>query len=179
MNQLDKATTALLVIDVQTALMEDAIYQKELFLTSLKKTIEICRRDGIEVIYIQHEEPAGSPFERGTHGWELYSEIAPEAGEEVFRKQVNSAFRNTGLHEYLTSKGICNLILTGLMTEYCFDTTCRVAFELGYNSLIPKEMNSTMDSDELTAEQIHSFLNHLWDQRFGKVISTEELMKLI
>lgn len=179
MRKLEKDSTALLVIDVQKDLTDNDFYQKELFLTLLKQTIQTCRTEGIEVVYIQHESMAGTSMEAGTHGWEICAEIAPIGEERIFRKNRNSAFRHTGLHEYLQSKGIKNLILTGLMTEYCFDTTCKVAFELEYNSYIPKDINSTLDRDDVTARQIHEFYNELWDGRFGEVISTEELFQLI
>lgn len=101
-----------------------------------------------------------------------------ENEERIFDKQYNSAFLHTGLKEYLDSKNTKNIILVGLQTEYCIDTTCKVAFEYGYNIMIPEETNTTFDNDYLTGKGLYELYNYkIWNNRFAKVMSIEEIEK--
>ena len=52
------------------------------------------------------------------------------------RDRYNSAFKNTNLDAYLKSQGIQDLIIVGMQSEYCIDTSIKVAFELGYSCLL-------------------------------------------
>ena len=70
------------------------------------------------------------------------------------KKETPDAFHKTTLHQKLKSKGIEKLVITGLQTEYCIDTTCRRAYSLGYDVVLVKDAHSTWDSSNLTAEQI-------------------------
>mgnify|MGYP001823233219 CR=1 FL=1 len=149
-------------------------------LANISLLIRACRSEGIEVIYIQHDGAEGDGEEPGTQGWEIYPPIGPVAGERVFRKRFNSAFRETDLRAYLEGQGIGRLLLVGIQTEYCVDTTCRVAFEYGYEVVIPEMANTTFDNGDLTAAAIHELMNRrLWDGRFARVLSVEEALEAI
>ena len=75
-----------------------------------------------------------------------------EEGEMIFDKTVNSPFRDTGLLEYLQSKGETELIATGLQTDYCMDATVKCGFEHGFKVYVPACTNSTFDNAFMTAE---------------------------
>lgn len=63
-----------------------------------------------------------------------------------------------------------------MQTEYCIDTTCKVAFEHGYQPIIPEETNMTFDNEYLTGKQLYEFYNYkVWNKRFATVQSIEEL----
>ncbi|MDK2966455.1 MAG: hypothetical protein PWP53_2067 [Lacrimispora sp.] len=85
-------------------------------------------------------------MDRGSLGWTIYKDIAPLPDEKIFEKQYNSAFRKTGLHEYLQEKGIKKIILCEIQTEYCLDVTCKVAFEYEYEVTIPQSTTTTFDN---------------------------------
>ena len=57
--------------------------------------------------------------------WRVHSEVAPRKGDPVFRQRAHKAFLETGLHTHLREHGIDTLIVTGIQTEYCVDTTIR------------------------------------------------------
>lgn len=169
--------TALFVIDVQNSLVEEHPYQEEIFLSSLVKLISACRNKGIEVIYIQHNDDSDDTLRRNSRGWQIYDRIEPMASEMIFHKNFNSAFKNTGLREYLNDKGYTSLIISGMQTEYCIDTTCKTAFEYGFTLQIPEEAVSTFDQRDITAQELCRFyLYSIWNNRFGKVKSTEEII---
>jgi nicotinamidase-related amidase len=167
---------AIIVIDVQKALVEEHPYQEEVFISNLQKLITACRNKGIQVIYIRHGE-AGSELEPGSQGWEIAEAISPKDGEKIFEKQYNSAFRQTGLHEHLQTVNIKKLILCGMQTEYCVDTTCKVAFELGYQATIPSAGTTTFDNRPYKAEELTVFYEQrIWNNRFARVIPMEALL---
>lgn len=176
MTSLKKSETALLVVDVQTGLVESHPYHEKLFIENLKRTITYCRNNGIEVIYVRHDDGAGSELERNSAAWQIYKEIVPQNNEKIFDKTVCSSFHSTGLKEYLDEKHIENLILMGMQTEYCIDTTCKVAFEYGYRVYVPENTVATFDHPDITAETLnHFYLYTIWNNRFAKVISMDEL----
>lgn len=68
----------------------------------------------------------------------------------------------------------------GIQTEYCVDTTCRVAFELGYRVVMPEMTNTTYDSGLLTAALIHAHHNReIFVGRFASVPPMEEAVALL
>ena len=169
--------TALLVVEIQTALINFHPYKEAEFLANIRKLIETARQNSIEVIYVRHDGGDGTPLAFGTEGWQIYSEIAPIDGEKIFDKKFSSSFRNTGLKSYFDEKGITDFVLVGMQTDYCIDTTCQVAFEFGYNVTIPACATTTFDNSLATAEKlVEYFEQQLWDKRFAAVVPVEEVI---
>ncbi len=172
--------SVLLIVDVQTALVEKHPYNEQNVIDNIKKLISTARGNGKEVLYVRHDDGKDSELEYGTEGWQVYAKIAPNNGEKVFDKQYNSAFLKTGLKEYLDSKQIDTIILAGLQTEYCIDTTCKSAFEYGYKIIIPEETNTTFDNEYLSGEKLYEFYNYkIWNKRFANVLPVEEVIKIL
>jgi len=170
--------TVLLVVDVQTALILAHPYNEEKMINNIKHLILFCREKNIEIVYIQHDGGTGDELECDSDGWQIYKDITPHLGEKIFDKHYNSAFKSTGLKDYLDSKNIKNIILVGMQTEYCMDTTCKIAFEYGYNIIIPEETTSTYDNSYFTGKILYEYyLYKIWKDRFAKVISMDELEK--
>ena len=137
---------ALIVIDVQQALVDGHPSKEDSFLVAVGAMIDACRRAGVPVLYVCHDGGAGDELERGTDGWRVHCAVAPQAGEIVVDKRFNSAFRQTGLHETLQSLGAKRIVMCGMQTEFCFDVSVKVAFELGYDVTVPREAVTTFDS---------------------------------
>lgn len=167
----------LLVVDVQTALLEDKPYCGDAVLQRVRSLITQCRERDIEVIYVRHDGGVGDELEFGTPGWEIHSTVAPLLGEQIFNKRVNSAFRDTGLSVYLDEHGVRDIILVGMQTEYCIDATCKSAFERGYQVVIPEGTFTTYDNDWLSGEKLNEFYTRIWDGRFAKVLPFEEVIQ--
>ncbi len=172
--------TALLVVDVQAAAVARGPYRGDEVLRNIASLVSACRAAGVEVIYVQHDGEPGEEEEPGTPGWEIHHPIAPEPGEKVVRKRFNSAFRQTDLRPYLDQRGIGRLIVVGIQTEYCIDTTCRVAFEHGYALVMPELTNTTFDNGELTAQQIYEYHNQrIFKDRFAATWTMAETLEAI
>lgn len=166
--------TALLVVDVQNALVQAQPFEIEKVISNIKRLIATCREHSVEVVYIQHSDEIGDELEPNTEPWEIHSEISPNANETVINKHFNSSFKDTILKNYLDSKGIDQLIITGLQTEYCIDTTCKVAFEYGYKLIIPEKTNTTFDNGNMLAQDLYTYYNfNIFKGRFGTVEDIE------
>ncbi len=96
------------------------------------------------------------------------------------RKRFNSAFRQTDLLSHLERRGVSDLIIVGLQTEYCVDTTIRVAFEFGFSIVVPEMTNTTFDNGEISAEQIYDLHNRrVFAGRFAEVMTMSEALSAV
>lgn len=171
---------ALLVVDVQTALVEAEPYRRAAFLEEVGGLIRCCRACGIPVIYLQHDGGLGDELEAGTPGWAIWPGIAPAPGETVVDKRWNSAFRQTGLGQLLESRGARRLILCGMQTEHCIDATCKSAFERGYDVTIAQGATTTFDGDFFTGETLTRYYEEkIWDGRYARVVPLWQLLREI
>jgi len=83
--------------------------------------------------------PMGRILVRGQSGHDIIPELYPEFGEAVIDKPGKGAFWSTDLHAILQYRGITNLIVTGVTTEVCVNTTVREANDRGYDCLVPED----------------------------------------
>jgi nicotinamidase-related amidase len=147
---------ALLIIDVQLGMFQDdaPVHKGEELLSTIGDLIARARAAEIPVIYVQHSGGQGHLLEPGTPGWPIHPVIAPVDGELVVHKHYPDSFRETSLQEELKARGVGHLIIAGIQTEYCVDTTCRRASGLGYDVTLVEDGHSTWDTEHLGASQI-------------------------
>lgn len=172
--------TALMVVDVQKLITIDALYNFNAFRESLAKLIAEARSSGTEVIYVRHDGGKGSPLTKGNEGHNVADFAAPKADEKIFDKTVNSPFRDSGLLEYLRSKGIKKLIVTGLQTDYCIDATVKCGFDHGFEIIVPENCNTTFTNNYMTGEQTYHYYNDfMWKNRYAKCTTMAETLEML
>jgi len=172
--------TALLVIDIQQALMDDHPANEEVFLKRVDELILAAHASGKEVIYVRHDGGAGDSLEKGTPGWELIPSLRPSATERIFDKQYSSAFKETSLREYLTGRGIDQLMICGMQTEYCIDSSVKAAFEHGFSVIIPSGATTTYSNPFLTGERMIVYYEKMiWHIPLAKVVSMEKALRTL
>jgi nicotinamidase-related amidase len=154
---------AMLVIDVQTGLIASG-WRGEEVLSRINGLISRAREAGAPVIYIQHDGGAEDAQWNwiGSDDWALDPGLlAPRDDEPVIHKAACDAFWRTGLADHLAAIGADRLVVAGLQTQYCIDTTCRSATALGYPVRLAADAHTTDDATHLAAEQIVAHHNAL------------------
>lgn len=169
----------LIVVDVQNAIVhteEDTLHNKEVVVSNISNIIEKARLACIPVVYIQHSEPEGD-FLENTEPWKIADEVMPLETETIIEKTTCDSFFNTTLQAHLSSLNVHDLIIVGMQTEYCIDTTVRSAFGKAYKCTVVSDAHSTFDSKYLSAEHMILHMNDMWSGRFATVVRTDELLK--
>lgn len=171
--------TALVVIDTQVGMFETPgvppVPEGERLLENIEGLIRRAREADVAVVHVRHADGPGHPLEKGTRGWETHPRVAPADGEPVVDKDTPDSFLRTTLQDELDSRGIGRLVLAGMQTEYCVDTTCRRAFGLGYDVTLAADAHGTWDDESLTAAQIVAHHNEVMGNGFAEVVPAGEI----
>lgn len=124
---------ALIVIDVQASFTQMPFWPQGLhapFQSALLALEAGCRARGVPVVHIFHVGQAG-PF-RSESGFVRPLDWLPGEPAVRFDKHTHNAFTDTGLDLWLRRRGINKLIISGMRTEQCCETTARVGSDMGY-----------------------------------------------
>ena len=78
----------LLVVDTQKGIVDERLYAFEKFVSNIRELIRTAREQGIEVVYVQHDDGPGTGFSIGDDEFDIYSEFAPLQTEKRFVKTV-------------------------------------------------------------------------------------------
>lgn len=153
-------TSAFLIIDVQHALCTgvDAAFDIEAVIDRINSVSSRARAAGVPVVLIQHEEASG-PLQFGADGWQLDARLQLHNTDLRLRKTACDSFYQTDLQELLTSRGVDHLVVCGLQSEFCVDSTVRAALARGYPVTLVSDGHSTVDNGVLTAAQISAHHN--------------------
>lgn len=204
-DQLEPATTALLLIDLQNdfvepgAPLETTMAYKNL--PRIKNLMAFCREKGIALIYTRHAHDAdGSDMGlfkeiypglgqrkaliQGQRGAEVFAEVAPQAGDIVVRKQRYSGFFQTNLDLILRSKGIKDLAIAGATSEDCCLATARDAMYRGYRVAFLADAIGTYDYPDIgygaiAAEDLHRMILTIVGVTTAHVMNVDEFKGLV
>jgi len=116
------------------------------------------RAAGLPVVLIQHEEDEG-PMRHDSDGWQLATTLAAKPGDLRLRKRTPDSFHETELQRLLKERDVDELIVCGLQSDFCVDSTVRRALSLGYPVTLLSDAHSTMDNGVITASQISAHHN--------------------
>ena len=83
---------------------------------------------------------------KGAAGWFIHASVAPKPGDLVIEKTASDGFYQTNLQSELDRLAIERLVICGLQTEFCVDTTCRAAFSRGFEIVLAADAHTTMDA---------------------------------
>ncbi|GAA1555605.1 cysteine hydrolase family protein [Kribbella lupini] len=139
--------TALIVIDVQESFRVrpnwQAVNHPDIA-DRVNRLVASARERGDLVVWVLHTEPGtGGAFDPANGHVRLIEGLEPRDGEPVIRKTSHNAFTTTNLQQVLTQHGIRELVISGIRTEQCCETTTRVASDLGYDVVFVTEATAT------------------------------------
>lgn len=149
------AKRALLVIDVQQGLCDGATppYALDEVIARINAVAAKARAAGAPVIFIQHEGTAGY-LEHDTAAWQLHRDLRTDSADLTLRKTATDAFHRTGLQALLERHGVTELVVCGMHTEFCVDTTIRRALALGYPVVLVADAHTSEGSAVLSPELV-------------------------
>jgi len=177
-------TQALLLIDIQNDYFPGGameLVDSAAAGARAEALLQAFRRAGRPIVHIQHlATRAGATFFLpGTPGAELHTCVSPLPGEPVLRKHFPNAFRETPLHEHLQRQDLTQLVIAGMMTHMCIDTTTRAAFDLGLQCHLAGDACATRDLSRngvtVPAAQVQAAFLAALDGTFAKVLSVDEI----
>ncbi|RSM71510.1 cysteine hydrolase [Kibdelosporangium aridum] len=129
----------------------------------VNRLVDLARAENDLVVWVLHSEPgSGTVFDPASGHVRLLDGLKPDEGEPVLTKTSHNAFTTTNLQQTLTTRGIRELLISGIRTEQCCETTTRVGSDLGF------EMTFVTDATATTP------LPH-W--KTGAVLGTDELIE--
>jgi nicotinamidase-related amidase len=172
---------ALLIIDMQIMPFiwknygGKAIYHEEILIANTKILIEKARAADAPIYYALYTETGDSPRAEGQALWQVVPEIAPLDKDKLILKYHADSFLKTELLSLLHEKEIQEIVLCGVQTEFCVDTTCKSAFSHGFRVALASDCHSTYDSDILRADQIIAHHNAILAQ-FAQIRPAAEIM---
>jgi nicotinamidase-related amidase len=140
-------TRALLVIDVQESFRQGPLWptiSNPGIADDVARLVDGARANGDLVVWVLHCEPgSGTVFDPARGHVRYLDPVKPRAGEPQLTKTSHNAFTTTNLQQLLTQQGITEVIVCGIRTEQCCETTARVASDLGYQVTFVTEATAT------------------------------------
>ncbi|WP_255491430.1 cysteine hydrolase family protein [Dysgonomonas sp. ZJ279] len=177
---------ALIIIDIQNDYFEGGAnplvgsYEASLNANLL---LNDFRAKDLPVIHIQHlaNREGATFFAPNTKGAEIHANVTPVDGEKVIVKHFPNSFRETELHAYLQSLKIDKLVICGMMTSMCVDSTTRAAKDLGYNCTVVGDAcaapNLQINGETVAAKDVQNAFLAALNYFYSTVLTTEQYLK--
>jgi len=180
MSSAQTSKSALIIIDVQQSFTQMPFWTTDdvsAFQSALLKLEQGCRARQVPVVHIFHRGISGA--------------FAPESGfvkpldwltstpDVRFDKHTHNAFTDTGLDLWLRRRGIQKLIITGIRTEQCCETTARVGSDLGYSvdfvteATLTFPMTHTGSGITFSAQDIKTHTELVLQDRFARIVDVQ------
>lgn len=147
--------TAVLVIDVQQGLCEGEgkAFDCAGTISRINHVTRKAREAGAPVVFVQHESESGY-LEYGTAAWQLADGLENAESDIRVRKTTPDSFLRTELEAVLIDHGVTHVVVCGMHTEFCVDTTTRRALALGYPVTLVEDAHTSAGNSALTAQQV-------------------------
>jgi nicotinamidase-related amidase len=157
----NRPNTALLVVDVQNAVVERA-HERDAVVANIAGLVETARRKQVPVIWVQH---SSEQLVRGSDGWRIVPELTPAAAEPLIEKHYGDCFEETTLESLLSGLGAGRLVVAGAQTDACIRSTLHGALVRGYDVTLVSDAHTTEDLSQWGAPppgQVIAHTNIYW-----------------
>jgi nicotinamidase-related amidase len=157
----NRPNTALLVIDVQQGVVEDA-HERDAVVARVGTLVEKARREQVPVVWVQHSD---DQLARGSDNWQLVPELTRDDAEPLVEKHYGDAFDDSTLETVLADLGVSRLVVVGAQTDECIRSTLHGAVVRGYDATLVSDAHTTEDLTEWGAPppaQVIAHTNLYW-----------------
>jgi nicotinamidase-related amidase len=177
--------SALILIDIQNDYFPGGaceLFQPEQAAVKAKQVLEYFREHDMPVCHVQHisNYPGANAYIQGSKGAEIHPLVAPVGNEKVYIKHAPNSFFQTGLADDLLKQGINNLIVCGMMSHMCVDTSVRAAKDYGFTITVIDDavttMNLSRNGTVIPAATVHDVIMASINGVFAKVITADEFI---
>jgi len=172
---------ALLVIDVQQSFQQKSFWQQDdlpAFQSALLRLIAGCQQQGIAIVDVFHVSDTG-PFSLAS-GYVKPMNFLQHQADNVVYKQVHNALTDSGLLPWLQAQQIDHLLISGIRTEQCCETTTRVASDLGFKVTFVTEATLTFPMTHagitLSAAEIKHHTETVLVDRFATLATVDQAL---
>lgn len=177
--------TALMIIDIQNDYFEGGkaqLVNPDTASGNARLLLEQFRKIDLPVVHIQHiaTRPDATFFIPDTKGAEIHIDVKPIDTEPVIVKHYPNSFRETDLLKYLKSKEITDLVICGMQTHMCVDSTTRAAKDLGFNCIVIGDACATKDLEvngvKVRAADVQTAFLSALNYFYSSVMTTEQYL---
>ncbi len=154
------------------------------FLSSLQSILSAYRETKLPVYFVIHSDD-DIEFTLDSPHYKVLDELKHQSSEPLIHKTVHNSFTGTNLQHDLLKQGVTRLIVTGIRTEQCCETTTRVASDLGFDVDFITEATLTFPiknettGKTLSAEDIIERTEFVLENRFARITTVEEILNEI
>ena len=177
--------TALLLIDIQKDYFPDGKMELVNPLEAAKKAymlLQCFREHGGHHVHIQHVslKPDAAFFISGDRGTDIHDSVAHFEGEPIVQKHYPNSFRETNLLELLKGWGTERVVIAGMMTHMCIDSTTRAAFDQRFQCVLLADACATRSlsygGSQVPAAHVHAAFVAALGAVFAKVMTVEDYL---
>ncbi len=148
-------STAVLVIDVQQGLCDGpgTAFDCAGTIARINQVTRKARQAGVPIIFIQHESESGT-LSYGSRAWQLAHDLETAPADRFIRKTTPDSFLRTDLAAVLEAHQTKRLVICGMHTEFCVDTTTRCALARGFPVTLVSDGHTTPGNGVLLPQQV-------------------------
>lgn len=177
-------TRALLIVDIQLDYFPGGAFplvEPDAAAAAAADVLGRFRASGDLVVHIFHvsTDADATFFRPGTPGIGIHPLVAPTGDEIVLEKHEPNSFIGTGLQEVLTDEGVTELVIVGMMSSMCIDSTTRAASELGFEVTVVSDActapDLTFGEAVVPGATVHASFMAALDGSFATVLTSGEL----
>jgi nicotinamidase-related amidase len=176
--------SALLVIDVQQSFFAGdrwPLRGNPHFEKNVTALVELYRQSNLPIFFIMHTDPDPG-FRTNDPQFKLMDFLKPRANEPLMIKNTRNAFTSTTLQADLIHRSVRKVVITGIQTEQCCETTARVAADLGYAVDFVTEATQTFPipnydkpGEELGTDAIRERTEYALRRRFARIATVDDI----
>lgn len=180
--------SAIILIDIQNDYFEcgkNELYLPKQAALYAKQALDFYRMNGLLVYHVQHIsiQQGATFFLPNSTGAEIHQSVLPKAGEKVFVKHTPNAFLKTGLSKELLQNNIQHIVICGMMSHMCIDTTVRAAYDLGFLVTVLEDACTTKDllwdGAAIPAQIVHNTFMASLNGVFAQVMQTDKFLESV